>query len=178
MEVYERIHLHLGYVCVSKSTMPFAIWFITIIPNPWKSIIIYFYGFHHKFPMFQILFDSIFLVIDWLTKVAHFIPTIKTMASEGAKKKFFNNIYKYHGFPLDIVSYCGFQFISTFWKRLFKFLKIQFFFSLANHPHTNGQTERWIKYWNNTFDVQSITIKMNRSTFYPWSNSHITSFTS
>jgi hypothetical protein len=36
--------------------------------------------------MFQILFDSIFFVIDWLTKVAHFIPTTKTMASEGVKK--------------------------------------------------------------------------------------------
>jgi hypothetical protein len=71
VEVYERIHLHLGYVCVSKSTMPLAIWFITIIPNPWKSIIIYFYGFHHKFPMFQTLFDSIFSMIDWLTKVAY-----------------------------------------------------------------------------------------------------------
>jgi hypothetical protein len=70
LEVYERIHLHLGYVCVSKNTMPSAIWFIAIIPNPCKSIVIYFYGFHHKFPMFQFLFDYIFFVIDWLTKVA------------------------------------------------------------------------------------------------------------
>lgn len=92
VEVYERIHLHLGYVCVRKSTVPSAIWFITINPSPWKSIVIYFYGLHHKFPMFQILFDSILFVIDWLTKVAHFIPTTKTMASEGAKKLFFNNI--------------------------------------------------------------------------------------
>jgi hypothetical protein len=57
--------------------------------------------------MFQILFDSIFFMIDWFTKVAHFIPTTKTMASEGAKKIFFNNIYKYHDFPLDIVLDCG-----------------------------------------------------------------------
>jgi hypothetical protein len=58
-------------------------------------------------------------VIDWLKKVENFIPTTKIVVSEGVKKKIFNNIYKYHGFPLDIVSYCGSQFISTLWKGLF-----------------------------------------------------------
>ncbi len=134
--------IYIWDMCVRKNTMPLAIWFIIINPSPWKSIVIYFYGLHHKFPMFQILFDSILFMIDWLTKVAHFIPTTKTMASEGAKKLFFDNIYKYHGFPLNIISNCGSQFISTFWKGLFKFLKNQIIFSLANHPHINDQTKR------------------------------------
>jgi len=38
--------------------------------------------------MFQILLESIIFVIDWLTKVAHFIPTTKTVASEGVNKTF------------------------------------------------------------------------------------------
>jgi len=155
VEVYERIHLHLGYVCVSKSTMPSAIWFITIIPNPWKSIVIYFYGPHHKFPMFQILLESIFLWLIGWQKWHILSQPLKQWQVKVLIKLFFNNIYNYHDFPLDIVSDCGSQFIHVL-ERIVQVLKIQISFSLANHPHTNGQIEGWIRYWNNTFDVQSI----------------------
>jgi hypothetical protein len=45
---------------------------------------------------------------------------------------------------------------------------VQINLSLTNHPQIDEQIEKVIEYWNNTFDVQSITIKIIGSTFCPW----------
>jgi hypothetical protein len=55
VEVCEGIHPQLQYMCVNNSIMPLTIWFITTTPNFWKSIVISFYGLHHRSPMFQVL---------------------------------------------------------------------------------------------------------------------------
>jgi transposase InsO family protein len=54
---------------------------------------------------------------------------------------FLDNIYRLHGFPTNIVSDRGLQFISKFWKRFFKLLKVKINLSFAYHPETHGQTE-------------------------------------
>lgn len=59
------------------------------------------------FPMFQAL-QLHSCVFDQLRKMAHFIPTTKMITSEGITKLFFNNIYTYHGLPLDIILNCEF----------------------------------------------------------------------
>ena len=87
-------------------------------------------------------FDSIFVVVDRLTKMAHFVPCDKTVTSEETARPFINNIYKYHGFPDDIISDQGTQFISRFWQALFKILKVKIKLSSAYHPQTDGQMER------------------------------------
>ena len=49
-------------------------------------------------------FDSIFVVVDRLTKMAHFVPCKKTSSSEDTGRFFLDNVYCYHGLPDDIVS--------------------------------------------------------------------------
>jgi hypothetical protein len=49
-------------------------------------------------------FDSIFVVVDRLTKMAHFMPWNKIVTSEETARLFMDNIYKYHGLPDDIIS--------------------------------------------------------------------------
>jgi transposase InsO family protein len=87
-------------------------------------------------------FDSIFVVVDRLTKMAYFMPCNKTVTGEETMRLFIDNIYKYYGLPNDIISDRGSQFTSKFWQSVFKILKIKIKLSSAYHPQTDGQTER------------------------------------
>jgi hypothetical protein len=87
-------------------------------------------------------FDAICVVVDRLTKMAHFIPCRKSISGEETAKLFLDNIYRYHGLPDDIISDRGPQFISRFWRSLFEILKVDIKLSSAFHPQTDGQTER------------------------------------
>ena len=87
--------------------------------------------------------DSIFVVVDRLTKIAHFIPCKKTITSEETTKLVFDNIYRIHGLRNDIVSGRGTQFISNFWKGLFQVLGVKINLSTSYHAQSNGQTE-WV----------------------------------
>uniref|UniRef100_A0A803JVG2 Chromo domain-containing protein n=1 Tax=Xenopus tropicalis TaxID=8364 RepID=A0A803JVG2_XENTR len=53
-----------------------------------------------------------------------------------------SNIFKLHGFPINIVSDRGVQFVSKFWRAFCSLVGIELSFSTAYHPQTNGQTER------------------------------------
>jgi hypothetical protein len=86
--------------------------------------------------------ESIFVVVDRLTKMAHFIPCTKTIIGKDTTKLFPGNIYCIHGFPNTIVSNKGIQFISNFWKRLFQLLGVKINLYTAYHLQTDGQTER------------------------------------
>lgn len=87
-------------------------------------------------------FDAILVVVDRLTKMAHFMACKKTVTGEQTAKLFIDNIYKSHGLPEDIISDRGTQFTSSFWRSLFKILGVQIKLSTAFHPQTDGQTER------------------------------------
>jgi transposase InsO family protein len=86
-------------------------------------------------------FDSIFVVVDQLTKMAHFMPC-NTIRGEEIARLFMDNNYKYHGLPDDIISDRGSQFTSKFWQSLFKIFKIKIKLSSAYHLQTDGKTER------------------------------------
>ena len=49
-------------------------------------------------------YDSIFVVVDRLTKMAHFVPYKKTLSSEDTTGLFLDNVFRYHGLPDDIMS--------------------------------------------------------------------------
>ena len=85
---------------------------------------------------------TIMVVIDRLTKMAHFIPFRCLPTASIAADAFISNIFKFHGFPDSIISDRGAQFTSEFWKRLCSLLDISHSLSTANHPQTDGQTER------------------------------------
>lgn len=86
--------------------------------------------------------DAIMTVTDRLTKMKHLIPCRTACSADDAANLFLRNVWKLHGLPTTIVSDRGPQFISEFWKRLNRQLKIKARLSTAFHPETDGQSER------------------------------------
>src|SRR5512141_2002235 len=86
--------------------------------------------------------DSIWVVVDRLTKVAHFIPVHTTYSGKKLAELYLARIMCLHGVPKKIVSDRGSQFTSKFWQKLQEELGTRLNFSTAYHPQTDGQTER------------------------------------
>jgi len=86
--------------------------------------------------------DSIWVVVDRLTKVAHYLPVRTNYGGEKLARLYIDHIVKLHGVPSKIVSDRGTQFTSKFWRSLHKAMGTKLDFSSAYHPQTDGQTER------------------------------------
>jgi hypothetical protein len=93
-------------------------------------------------PRTQTGYDSIWVIVDRLTKVAHFIPVKATYSGLQLAELYMLRIVYLHGVPKKIVSDGEAQFTSRFWERLHETLDTQLRFSSAYHPHTDGQTKR------------------------------------
>ena len=87
-------------------------------------------------------FDAILVVVDRFSKMAHFVPTQTQINAPELALLFLDNIVRLHGFPRSIVSDRDTRFLSHFWRELFSLTDTTLRFSTANHPQTDGQTER------------------------------------
>jgi hypothetical protein len=87
-------------------------------------------------------YNSIWVIVDRLTKVAHFIPVKTTYSGDKLAELYMSRIVCLHGVPKKIVSDRGSQFTSKFWKKLHESMDTKLNFSSACHPETDGQTER------------------------------------
>ena len=87
-------------------------------------------------------FDSVWVIIDRLTKKAHFLPVKTDHPVVVYAQLYIARILSLHGIPKTIVSDRGPQFVSKFWRELHKSLGTKLLHSSAYHPQTSGQTER------------------------------------
>src|SRR6202795_2271425 len=87
-------------------------------------------------------YDAIMVVVDSLSKRAHFIPTTSNVTAEGTANLFLHEVWKHHGLPHSVLSDQGTQFTSAFTKSLYKALGIRMSTSTTHHPQSDGQTER------------------------------------
>jgi transposase InsO family protein len=93
-------------------------------------------------PRTQAGYDSIWVIVDHVTKVAHFIPIKTTYSGAKLEELYMLRIMCLHGVPKKIVSNRGSQFTSKFWEKLHESMDTKLNFSSAYHPQTDGQTER------------------------------------
>ena len=89
--------------------------------------------------------DAIWVIVDRLTKSAHFITISITYPVPKLAEIYIQKIVKLHGVPLCIVSDRDPRFTSDFWKSLQEALGSKLRLSSAYHPQTDGQTERTIQ---------------------------------
>ena len=83
-------------------------------------------------------YDSILVIVDRLTKVAHFIPVKTTYMGAKLVELYMQRIVCLHGVPKKIVSDRGTQFTSHFWNKFHESMDTKSNFSSAYHPQTNG----------------------------------------
>jgi IS30 family transposase len=95
-----------------------------------------------RLPRTQAEYDSIWVIVDRLTKLVHFIPVKTTYSGAKLAELYMSQIVCLHRLPNKIVSDQGSQFTSMFWEKLHESMDTKLNFSLAYHPHTDGQTER------------------------------------
>ncbi|GKC91143.1 reverse transcriptase domain-containing protein [Tanacetum coccineum] len=86
--------------------------------------------------------DTIWVIIDRLTKSAHFIPIRETYSMETLTRLYIKEIVSRYGVPISIISDRDSDFISRFWQSLQSALGTQLDMSTTYHPETNGQSER------------------------------------
>lgn len=87
-------------------------------------------------------FDGVLVVVDKLSRYAHFIPIAHPYSAETVARLYLDNIFKLHSMPKSIISDRDKVFTSTFWKELFRLTGTQLRPSSSYHPQTDGATER------------------------------------
>ena len=90
-------------------------------------------------------YDAIWVIVDRLTKTAHFLPIKNTYSTDRLARLYVSQIVCLHGVLVSIVSDRGSTFTSVFWQELHKALGTRLDFSTAFHPQTDGQSERTIQ---------------------------------
>lgn len=111
---------------------------LPIPSKPWTNISM---DFLLRLPHTQRRNDSIFVVVDRFSKMAHFLACKRSTDAVNVAQLFFREVYRLHGLPMSIVSDCDTRFLSHLWRCLWRLSSTKLDFSSAYHPQTDGQTE-------------------------------------
>ena len=94
------------------------------------------------FPKTQKGNDAIFVVIDQLSKVAHFLPIRESINASQLADLYVSRVISLHGVPLEINPDRGSLFTSRFWQSFQNSMGTHLSFSTSFHPQSSGQVER------------------------------------
>ena len=89
--------------------------------------------------------DAVWVIVDRLTKSAHFLAVQMTFTMEEFYRLYVREIVRLHEVPVSIVSYRDPRFTTHFWKSFQKSIGTQLMMSTAFHPQTDGQSEMTIQ---------------------------------
>ncbi|KAI3792250.1 hypothetical protein L2E82_06124 [Cichorium intybus] len=115
---------------------------LTVPKKKWDEITM---DFITKLPRTPRGYDSIWVIVDRLTKSAHFIPIREDFQVSKLAEIYTREVVKRHGVPTSIISDRDSRFNSHFWQSFQKHFGTKALLSTAYHPQTDGQSERTIQ---------------------------------
>nr|GEV41733.1 hypothetical protein [Tanacetum cinerariifolium] len=113
-----------------------------ILECKWEKITM---DFITRLPKMTNGYDTIWVIVDRLTKSAYFLPIRENDPMEKLMRLYIKEIITRHEVPVSIISDHDGRFTSLFWKALHKALGTRLDMSTTYHPQTEGQSERTIQ---------------------------------
>nr|GEX17501.1 reverse transcriptase domain-containing protein [Tanacetum cinerariifolium] len=98
-----------------------------------------------KLPRTSSGYDTIWVIVDRLTKSAHFLPMREDDSMDKLTKLYLKEVVTRHRIPVSIISNRDPRFASNFWRAFQKVLGTRLDMSITYHPKTDGQSERTIQ---------------------------------
>jgi hypothetical protein len=115
--------------------------------------------------------DSIWVIIDRLTKTAHFLPVHTTYSAKKYAKVYLDQIVRLHGVPKTIISDRGAQFIARFWEQLQTALGTKLIRSSAYHPRLMDRLSESTKFLKTCSELVLFTMVQAGTNVLPWPSS-------
>ena len=112
--------------------------------------------------------DAIWVIVDRLTKSAHFLAVRMTFTLEEFCRLYIRDIVRLHGVPVSIVSDRDPRFTAQFWKSFQKAMGTQLSMSTTFHPQTDGQLERTIQILEDMLRACVLDLKGSWESTCPW----------
>jgi hypothetical protein len=114
--------------------------------------------------------DSIWVVVDKLTKTAHFITVNSTYSAKDYAEIYLDCIVRLHGIPKTIIFDRGPQFIARFWEQLHENLGTKLIRSSATIPRRMDRQKDSTKSLKTCFGHVSFTLTRVGTNSWPWQN--------